>query len=529
MSPVRATTRATAAPATGASCLRCPSKMDEAEQRRDLGRDFGGPVCGLKLLAIGRPGVENGQPASQAKGCDSYGKTRVPVRPDAKTTPIEISVAMPMLGLPDAKNPDQITTCNGCRYFVPKHEMKDRSGWNAPFCRAKGSLLLDDRLYQYPKDCDDKSQRHPGDRIEGQEIVFLPEYSESFGKVNPATLMKRMKSLAETDPLTWEPDKAASAKAIEMGIRGWRKVVDQKGHGADIYLPIFDHTKFNEHDFATIPKNADPERPNAYIDHGNFVYKTAAMWLRLKFTPAVWGPGGVGKTELFRHMAWLMALPFTRISITESSELDDLVGKPQYSKERGTYYHYGRVPQAWQKANVVCLDEPNTGPPMVWQFLRPLTDNSRTIALDQNEGEIIKQNPFCYLGMAMNPSWDPRNVGTASLGDADGSRLMHIAMGLPPVEVEREIIADALRADRWEKDEIYPVVDMVMQIAPDLRDLSNDGTIDTSWGIRHQLKVARAKRFFSWTDAYALGVADSLQPDQEQAILDVVRSHCPDE
>jgi MoxR-like ATPase len=251
--------------------------------------------------------------------------------------------------------------------------------------------------------------------------------------------------------------------------------------------------------------------------------QAAIAWTELDETPALWGEAGTGKTELYRHLAYLMHLPFERISITGSTELDDLAGKMHYSPEKGTYFSYGRLPRAWTKPCVICIDEPNVGQPDVWQFLRPLTDNSKQLVLDQNNGEAIKRHQDCYMGMAMNPAWDPKNVGTAQIGDADARRLWHIFLELPPEVLEREIIANRVALDGWEIDKER--LDTIMAIAGELRGLIKDGTLPITWGLAQQIKVARASRWFDMVVSYRRAIGDYLEPDALEVLLDVVRAN----
>src|SRR6266496_4721016 len=97
--------------------------------------------------------------------------------------------------------------------------------------------------------------------------------------------------------------------------------------------------------------------------------------------------------------------------------------------------------------------------------------------------------------LAANPAWDPRNVGANQIGDADSSRLMSVKFTLPPPPLEKKIIKARVALDKWEIPENQ--LRMLMQVATDLRALSDDGTLPISWGIRVQIKVARALRWFS--------------------------------
>lgn len=539
---------------TKPSCVKCPQHLDDQSQLNILGKGIGHGICPLKLLAIGRPGVETKHPESQAKKCDSYGTPRASFKDDVKTLPIELKVAFPDLTIVgDPNEPERVGSCVQCDHWVPSGVVMKKMGWRTAYCKAKGALILDDRLSKYAATCASRSRRTTAPISEfdpssmaNLSINLLPEYREGYGKVNPLALLRQLKE-GGGEPSEYPTDKRVSPKAASLGVRAWRRIRDQKGNGSDVFLPVFDISQILgyqedqellEIEQSKIPKTGDDEHPEWYVDHGNFVYKTVVLWTMLNETPALWGPPGVGKTELFRHLAWMMVLPFERISITGSSELDDIAGKMMYTPERGTFFHLGRIPRAWSKPNVLCIDEPNVGPPDVWQFLRPLTDNSKQLVLDQDKGQRIAAHTACYLGMAMNPAWDPRNVGAMALGDADGSRLMHIHMSLPPEPIEREIIKTRCMADRRlvkpeDKDrtekEVDGIIDTMMQIAPELRRLSEDGVIPVSWGIRDQIKVARAKPYMSWKDAYRIGVADALEPQAQEAVLDIVGNYCEED
>lgn len=228
-------------------------------------------------------------------------------------------------------------------------------------------------------------------------------------------------------------------------------------------------------------------------------------------------------TEFFRYMSWLMCLPFERVSITSSSEIDELAGKTAYQEGRGTYFEYGRIPQSWSKPCVIVIDEPNVGPPDVWQFIRPLTDNSKQLVLDMNAGERIDRNENCYMGMAFNPAWDARNIGAEQISDADGSRLMHIFVDYPSEKLEKQIIRERCSVDGYEIEEA--TLNSIMRIAKQLRALSEDGTLGVTWGLRPQIKVARATRWFDMPQAYRLAAADLLEPEQAELILDTVRNN----
>jgi hypothetical protein len=125
--------------------------------------------------------------------------------------------------------------------------------------------------------------------------------------------------------------------------------------------------------------------------------------------------------------------------------------------------------------------------------------------------------------MAMNPAWDPKNVGAMPISDADANRLFHVSIELPPESLEREIIVNRVKVDGWELDSDR--LDMIMGIAKDLRSLATDGELPITWGIRPQIKVARALRWFDPITAYRRAVADYLEPQAQESMLNAVRAH----
>lgn len=507
------------------SCLNCPSFLPPEQTVQAFKKSIGTSMCGRFGHVLGRPGLRQAQNEKLAvlfaEKCNAYGEPK-PAIPEVAL--LKVALPDPQVITSTPVNQDLCKSCATCSNFVRDDVVAEELGWSAGLCAGKGKLILANKQVLEARDCDLRSFGTPRKTTTG--ITLLPEYDDAFNMAyDPVKQFFKDKAAGFVDPTEYPTDKEVSAEDTASGIRAWRKIED-RDTGNAVFLPIYAREHFTPEQQVKIPSTGDDEHPETYIDHGKAIYKVAVLWTELDETPALWGMAGVGKTELYRHMAWLMQLPFERISITASTELDDLAGKWQFEKDRGTYFQYGRLPRAWNSACVICLDEPNVGQPDVWQFIRPLTDNSKQLVLDMNEGERISRHTDCYMGMAMNPAWDPKNVGAGQIGDADGSRLMHIFMDLPPAQLEREIIRKRVAFDGWEIDE--PRLDMLMGIAEDIRRLCDDGTLPITWGIRPQVKVARALRWFDTMTAYRMGSADFLEPESQAAMLDVVRSHVGD-
>lgn len=488
-------------------------------------KSTGGPMCGRYGTPLLRPGQANGREEEeavleyQASKCDAYGEELPPV-------PLErrFAVSLPMPTMRNQESgPEHETcmSCASCTKFAPADVVEDSLGWATGLCAARGMLVPSNMQTRNAAGCEFKRLGPVLDSIE--DLVLFPQYKSGFNM--PDKVAQFIEASTAREPSTYVTDQPVTDEHRASGIIAWRRIDEPNGKRF-VHLPIYSIEHFSESDQKLIPRTGDDEHPELYIDHFGGVYMAAVCWSELDETPDLIGKAGTGKTELGRHLAWLMQLPFRRVSITGSTELDDLAGKMHYNKEKGTYFEYGRLPKAWKSAGVICIDEPNTGQPDVWQFLRPLTDNSKQLVLDVNEGETISRHDDCYMFMAMNPAWDPINIGANEIGDADVNRLFHIYVPEPPEDVERSIIEARVALDGWRIERAD--LDMVMGIAHDIRALIDEGGLSISWATRPQIKVARALRWFDPVNAYKRAVADYLEPEARDSILDIVRSHQKD-
>jgi MoxR-like ATPase len=510
----------------GASCLNCPSYLTPAESVNFFNRSIGTAVCARYGKPMARMSSSDKEKETLAKEfatkCVSYGVPRPAV---ANWNEAKFQVMLPdptVLGRPP-HDQDLVNTCQTCENFVRDSAVVSEVGWSSALCAAKGKLLLANRYTFEARNCEDRSLGTPRNTTTG--MTFIPEYDDAFmGASDPTRLYMKQKA-TRIEPELYPTDKPVSPADEKRGIRAWRAITDPETDNT-VYLPIYRIDFFDEETQKLIPRSGDDEHPEDYVDHGGYTYKVAVLWTELDETPAFNGRAGTGKTEFFRHMAYLMCLPFRRISITASTELDDIAGKMLFDPTKGTYFHKGRLVDAWSSPGVCVVDEPNAGQPDVWQFIRPMTDNSKQLVVDAGTDKMpIDRDLDCYVGMAMNPAWDPLNTGLQEMGDADSNRLMHFSIELPPPALEREIIEVRCRHDDFfiSKEQL----DFIMAVAEDIRAMTSltNQTLPITWGVRPQLKVARALRWFDAKTAYRMAIADFLEPVKQELMMDVVRTH----
>lgn len=506
------------------SCRSCPSLLHAAEAPSTFRKNIGAPMCARFGFVLGKSGLkpaqENVLMEHFASSCDAHGEPKPPM-PTYVSGSLQVMLPNPERRVAPRPGTPSVSTCATCKNFLAESKVASELGYLSGLCAAKGKLILPSRQAAEAKSCE-FATLGPGEADFGG-LHLLPIYDKAFTESGDLTAAYFKRKADFVDPRDYPSDKEVTDEEVEAGIRAWREVPDPEGSGNVAYLPIYNVDFFDAEEQAKIPKTNDDEHPELYVDHFGGVYLAAVAWTELDETPTLWGAPGTGKTELFRHLAWLMCLPFERISVTASSEYDELFGKTEYTPEKGTFFTNGRIPLAWGKPSVLCIDEPNTGPVDVWQAIRPMTDNSKQLIVNDVR---LDRHTDCYLGFAMNPAWDARNIGALEIADADANRLFHAYVDLPNVKLEKEIIKARVHLDGWELHQDQ--LSMLMAVAKDLRALSDDGKLSVSWAIRPQIKVARALRWFTPVVAYRRAIADYLDIESQSIILDTVRSHTPE-
>lgn len=506
------------------SCLGCPSRLSPGETVATFGKSISAPTCGRFGYVLGRPGASNDQNNETEKmyaaGCSEYGKPRPSVTPDK----LNLEVCLPdpdareELGNLDPKK-TMVKACAQCRNFIPDDKVAEELGWTAGLCAAKGRLIMGNRKVTEARGCQFKQ----GGRVRTKlDLPLLPLYTDR----TMAAVASPAAPAEAVNPLDYPTDRDVEPEEAEQGIIAWRKIMDPESTGNFIMLPIFDPKSFDDDERSLIPQTSDKERPHLYHDHNGAVYQYGVLWMELDEVPFAWGLPGVGKTEICRHLAWLMQIPFYRFSIKESTELYELEGSKEFSQELGTYFRDGRFVKAWTSRSVAVVDEPNMGRPEVWAFLRPCFDNSKSLVLDSDGGRRMDRDGFCFVALGGNPAWSPLNVGTNPIGAADASRLVHIEFSYPPEPVERQIVREWVDIDGWTIDRTR--LDLVFAVSMRVRELSDQGTLMMTWGVRENIKVARMLRWFAPVTAYRRAAGDYLEPEQREAFLDQVRAVLPD-
>ncbi len=520
------------------SCSDCPSLMTRKEASLAYGRDMGGEVCVRRGVMLGNMLWDSKQKSNVRLAYGSTCEFSGMLRPDPSDYigTIEGQVAE---GSDEALlqgrqlSCQTVESCSSCYYFVPGVAVRNEFGWTSPLCTAQGRLLLDRAtdLKKNAQQCHDnfgyaKRQQPGAHQIKSlvNKVKLLPIYRADFKYSGATPVSSWIEAQRAFDPNLYETDIPVSQEDAESGIRAWREVPDPDGVGETVYHPIFRRDFFTAEEQATIPFSGSDSHPELYVDSSGLTYAMTVAWFGLDYTPFLIGDSGVGKTELCNYMAWAMQVPFVRISIDNTTETESLKGKWTLEPVDGQdtpqmVWVNGRLSESYERVCVCCIDEANCGAPEIDQTLRPLTDNSKQLVLDEKKGEVLTRNDFTMLAMTGNPPWDPKYIGVNDWNDASMSRVLKMWIDLPDPDIERDIIKKRCEVIDFNISDQY--LDLMAQVALEIRGSIATG-LPISWGLRSQIMVAQALRYFTFPKAYNYAVGNGLEPETREVITGIV-------
>ena len=530
------------------TCRGCPSFVPSAQSGAVFGRATQMDMCQRYGHVLSRPGNPD---SADEKLCETFASTCPSLghaAPDNVVLLAQVALPDPALimratGRGPVAATDKPNACTTCEFFVHPKIVRDELGWTQPMCALKGRLLVGTNLVAEASACDQGYTGTPRTTTDGMTLMSQYDTTGAFAGATSATPVAMSKRITNhrVDPREYETDRPVSEDDANYNcIRAWRRIDSTEPGKEPIYLPIFDGERLCGFDPR---KTYGSHRPDLYIDHQGLLYDLAVEMYQLNETPVLIGPAGVGKTEIGCWMAYMMDLPFYRLSVKKGTEawhfigeakletkevevevLDPVTGEKKivHDVRQVTEFHRGRFAEHYDKACVIMVDEPNLEQ-TIFELLRPVFDSAKQLTIDEDQGFTIAQHPFCFPMCSQNPADDPIYVGAEPMSAADLDRITPIQVGLPPEAIERQIIVERCADDDYQ----IPVetLDKIMQIAGDLRRMiGEEGSLPISWGIRAQIKVARKTQYYGLPKAYRRALVDGLDRDVVDTVMSVVHT-----
>lgn len=402
----------------------------------------------------------------------------------------------------------KINSCNSCENCLTTADAHREFTVPMPICTVKGSIIVQPSVGI--RGCPYVLPGRPAREVP-KNSSYLDHLAKSF-RYDDSKQIERLREA--NDPLAYLTDKAVEDEDRELGIQAWRKVPMPAG-GEPVYLPIFSPDVWDSTEAKLIPRPDSDERPDLYVDYSNLL-TTFAVTTALGETPLLIGQPGTGKTEALRWLAYLMQVPFYRFQITKTTQVEDLVGSPQFGDGK-TFFKEGRLPTAYRRPCLIDLDEVNLGPPEVREVLRPLTDNSKQFVIDSAHGVVINKHVFCFLAMTINPAWDMRNAGTEDFAAADANRLCPVWIPDAPESVLRVIVKNRCAVDGYEISD--DLLTKILLVGEDITKFADEGLFPDHWGTRQVIKVARLTKYLPLLEAFKRASLDFYDPREVEMII----------
>lgn len=506
--------------ANAKTCQTCPSYLEGEDQlRARFGKSPGVPMCGRFGHVLGRPGDDANEEILIHFGsnCSEHGRALT-------SEPVSIN---PRVAEPDADiiakgaTGETLGTCNACGNCINQGAVAAEVGYPLGICKAKGTLIF--KPMSEVKDCQWATAGSAQMTTAG--ITLQPYLQVGFKVEDEVKLTAIMGSMGMEimEPTTYESDLPVKQDDAAMGIRAWRKYVDDDT-GNDYYLPIFDRDFFTEEEQDRIPVTGQDfgptGRPEAYVDHAGVLLSFLKDAYSLSEYLCLIGRPGDGKSQFGIHLAWLMQVPFERFAIRPDMNVEDFIGHPDIEDGR-TFFVEGRFPRRMERPGVLMHDEINAGPDDVRFAYRALLDTGR-VQIDYKGGYSKAVHDYCFNLFSMNPAWDARNIGALEMADADSQRLSWKWVPTPPDAVIKHILTERCTVDGY--DIPTKVLDAIVKIHHDIVNLEGEGYPGT-WSLRQDIKVARKTAHYSLVDAYKRAALDAIEPDAAELVLAAVNSY----
>ena len=502
------------------SCVDCPSFLTAEESQRFWGwSDLTAPMCSRFGHVLGVPEGEDpdeGACKVYAERCSHFGKER----PSEPTSAFEPLLFTPKFDLLEpGSETGAVISCGDCS------KMEYVGKIHTFVCGATGKMIPAARTGLEAAGCGFKSFRGTASVPEVDRDDFLPVFDATTVKVKPARKKRASSSKPEIGFIKAGVDYSSDAPVSDDHkgiIKAWRKLTSPRGK--DYFLPVFETTFFDEEDQEKIPRAGDEHGDaSLYIDHSSLLLDFAIISYTRDLNLVLEGEPGAGKTEGVRFIAYAINMPLTLLEYNEFSEPEEFKGLQQYDPKLGTFVKPGLLPLHWQKPNVIGSNEWNLAPEGIHQMYRSLNDSSRVLWVYDMP---FRRHEYCFHISTMNPAWDYRNIGAKTLASADTRRLSFKWMPEPDAKMMKTIITQTVKKV---DDEALPkeVVDTIIKINRDLRELAKQGKLPDPWTLSQDVKVARLTQDYGLEAAYRRAYFDHVEPATAEIALGAVKSHIP--
>jgi nitric oxide reductase NorQ protein/cobaltochelatase CobS len=210
--------------------------------------------------------------------------------------------------------------------------------------------------------------------------------------------------------------------------------------------------------------------------------------LELGMNVVLKGEPGVGKSFLARYLCAETNRPLYRVTLSETTYREDLVGQLHLvggdGEETVTQWVDGPLARAAREGGVLLLDEINAADANTVAALNAVMEGRRTRTLTiPQTGEQIRPHEEFRVVATSNPGYQ----GTYELNDAFEDRFRHIKLDYLPVDVETDLVIERAGLDEGRRKSIERLV----EFAGRLREAYREGELSTPITTRELVRIAR--------------------------------------
>jgi len=200
------------------------------------------------------------------------------------------------------------------------------------------------------------------------------------------------------------------------------------------------------------------------------------------------GEPGVGKSFLARYICAKTNRPLYRVTLSETTYREDLVGQIHLvggdGDETVTQWVDGPLARAAREGGVLLLDEVNAADANTVAALNAVMEGrgTRTLTIPQT-GEQIRPHDEFRVVATSNPGYQ----GTYELNDAFEDRFRHVKLDYLPVDVETDLVMERTGLDEGRRE----ATERLVEFAGRLREAYREGELSTPITTRELVRIAR--------------------------------------
>jgi len=232
------------------------------------------------------------------------------------------------------------------------------------------------------------------------------------------------------------------------------------------------------------------------------------------------GPTGCGKTGLVHQIHAKLERPIQRANMNGDVTAANFVGAMRANRKRGTYFHYGMLPEAMRGGYPLIIDEVDYTPPQIAAVLNPTLEDDQAIFLEETGETIRAEEGFIIIATG----------NTGGKGDLTGvytgTEILNSAfLDRFPIKLRMDYLPQAREVEMLEgrfPDESREELELITKAAIEVRTAFKQGQLSVTLSTRKLVEYLELKRTLGEIQARNVTLLNWLDDDDRQLVVELL-------